>query len=191
MGTARQQVLCLSPRLKPGPLLETLWVTLLALGPHMPSLAAPPRAPRGSPSPDLALRDLSLRGGGASARRALAIRLGCLCELAHSPALVTSAEFLLPCKVTHGILVLGCGCLWAGILPITVGSGTLFFKKFSLVIYLFLAVLGLCFCARAFSSCGERGPLFIAVRGPLTVAASLVAEHKLQTRSLSSCGTWA
>ena len=44
------------------------------------------------------------------------------------------------------------------------------------------------FCARTFSSCGERGPLFIAVRGPLTIAASLVAEHRLQTRSLSSCG---
>ena len=35
-----------------------------------------------------------------------------------------------------------------------------------------MAVLGLRFCARAFSSCGKRGPLFIAVRGPLTVAAS-------------------
>ena len=56
-------------------------------------------------------------------------------------------------------------------------------------IYLFLAVLSLRFCARAFSSCGERGPLFIAVRGPLTVAASLVAEHRLQTRRLSSCGS--
>ena len=33
-----------------------------------------------------------------------------------------------------------------------------------------MAVLGLRFCARAFSSCGKRGPLFIAVRGPLTVA---------------------
>ena len=32
-----------------------------------------------------------------------------------------------------------------------------------------MAVLGLRFCARAFSSCGERGPLFIAVRGPLTI----------------------
>ena len=52
-----------------------------------------------------------------------------------------------------------------------------------------MAVLGLCFCARAFSSCGERGPLFIAVRGPLTIAASLVAEHGLQTRRLSSCGS--
>ena len=62
----------------------------------------------------------------------------------------------------------------------------LFFKKF---IYLFLAVLGLRFCARAFSSCGKRGPLFIMVRGPLTIAASLVAEHRLQTLRLSSCGS--
>ena len=30
-----------------------------------------------------------------------------------------------------------------------------------------MAVLGLRFCARAFSSCGERGPLFIVVHGPL------------------------
>ena len=51
-----------------------------------------------------------------------------------------------------------------------------------------MAVLGLRFCARAFSSCGERGPLFIAMRGPLTAAASLVAEHRLQTRRLSNCG---
>ena len=58
-----------------------------------------------------------------------------------------------------------------------------------LFIYLFLAVLGLRFCARAFSSCGKWGPLFIAVRGPLTTAASLVAEHRLQTRRLSSCGS--
>ena len=63
-----------------------------------------------------------------------------------------------------------------------------FFLKGTLFIYLFLAVLGLRFRARAFSSCGERGPLFIAVRGPLTVAASPAAEHKLQTRRLSSCG---
>ena len=38
-----------------------------------------------------------------------------------------------------------------------------------------MAVLGLRFCARAFSSCGKWGPLFIVVRGPLTIAASLVA----------------
>ena len=52
-----------------------------------------------------------------------------------------------------------------------------------------MAVLGIRFCARAFSSCGERGPLFITVRGPLIIAASLVAEHKLQTCRLSSCGS--
>ena len=50
-------------------------------------------------------------------------------------------------------------------------------------------MLGLRFCARAFSSCGKWEPLFIAVRGPLTIAASLVAEHRLQTRRLSSCGS--
>ena len=54
---------------------------------------------------------------------------------------------------------------------------------------LFMAVLGLRFCARAFSSCGKRGPLFITVRGPLTIAASLVAEHRLQTCRLSNCGS--
>ena len=52
-----------------------------------------------------------------------------------------------------------------------------------------MAVLGLRFCARAFSSCGKRGPLFIAVHEPLTATASPVAEHRLQTRRLSSCGS--
>ena len=52
-----------------------------------------------------------------------------------------------------------------------------------------MAVLGLSFCARAFSSCGERGPLFIAVHGPLTMVASLVVEHRFQTCRLSSCGS--
>ena len=65
-----------------------------------------------------------------------------------------------------------------------------------LFIYLFIIYLStyfwLCWVfasVRAFSSCGERGPLFIAVRGPLTIAASLVEEHRLQTRRLSSCGS--
>ena len=41
--------------------------------------------------------------------------------------------------------------------------------------------VGLRFCARAFSSCGKWGPL--------TIAASLVAEHRLQTHKLSNCGS--
>ena len=52
-----------------------------------------------------------------------------------------------------------------------------------------MTVLSLRFCARAFSSFGKWGPFFIAVRGPLTIAASLVAEHRLQTRRLSNCGS--
>ena len=52
-----------------------------------------------------------------------------------------------------------------------------------------MAVLGLHFCVRAFSSCGKWGPLFIAVRGPLMIVASLVAEHRLQMRRLSNCGS--
>ena len=64
-----------------------------------------------------------------------------------------------------------------------------FFKnKF---IYLFLAALGLCCCAWAFSSCDEWGLLFIAMHGLLIAVASLVAEHGLQARGLSSCGTQA
>ena len=58
-----------------------------------------------------------------------------------------------------------------------------------LFIYLFLAVLGLRFCARAFSSCGEWRPLFIAVHRSPTAAASPLVEHRLQTLRLSSCGS--
>ena len=67
--------------------------------------------------------------------------------------------------------------------------GEAFLSFFFIIIYLFLAVLGLRFCARAFSSCGKWGPLFTAVHGPLTIVASLVAGHRLQTRRLSSCGS--
>ena len=53
----------------------------------------------------------------------------------------------------------------------TVKLGVFFFN-------LFLAALGLCYCMQAFSSCRERGLLFIAVHGLLTAVASLVAEHR-------------
>ena len=47
------------------------------------------------------------------------------------------------------------------------------------VFYYLLAVLGLRCCVRSFSSCGERGLLFVVVRGLLIAGASLVAEHGL------------
>ena len=51
-----------------------------------------------------------------------------------------------------------------------------FLYKFT---YLFLAAFGLRCCTRAFSSCGERGLLFLAVHGLLIAVASLVVEHGL------------
>ena len=51
-----------------------------------------------------------------------------------------------------------------------------FLNKF---IYLFLAALGLRCYVQAFSSCGERGLLFVVVCRLLVAVASLVAEHGL------------
>ena len=65
------------------------------------------------------------------------------------------------------------GSTWFGFHPIR-RHRVLYF-----VIYLFMAALGLCCCARAFSSCGEQGLLFIVVHGLLIAVASFVAEHGL------------
>ena len=54
----------------------------------------------------------------------------------------------------------------------------------NLFIYLFLAALHLHCCAWAFSSCGERGLLFVAVCGLLIVVASLCCRAQ-------ALGTWA
>ena len=79
-------------------------------------------------------------------------------------------------------------------------SRRLFFFFFNIIFYLFIYLfflflffgcVGSSVRARAFSSCGKRGPLFIAARGPLTIAAPPVAGHRLQTRRLSSCGSQA
>ena len=66
-------------------------------------------------------------------------------------------------------------------LPISISVSL--FLKINLF-YLFLAVLGLRCCARAFSSCSERGLLFVAVHGLLIAVASLVVEHGVQARGL-------
>ena len=72
----------------------------------------------------------------------------------------------------------------------------LFKNKF---IYLFLAALGLRCCTQAFSSCGERGLLFVVVHGLLIAVASLCCGARalgawasvVVARGLSSCGSWA
>ena len=55
---------------------------------------------------------------------------------------------------------------------------------FYFLIYLFINLFifgctGSYCCTQAFSSCGERGLLFVAVRRLLIVVASLAAEHGL------------
>ena len=52
-----------------------------------------------------------------------------------------------------------------------------------------MAVLGLRFRARALPSRGKRGPLPITACGPLTIAATPAAEHRLQTHRPSNCGS--
>ena len=67
--------------------------------------------------------------------------------------------------------------------PLALVSFLLFLLK-NKFIYLFLAALGLCCWARAFSSCGEQGLLFVVVLGPLIAVVSFVVVHGLQARGL-------
>ena len=66
-----------------------------------------------------------------------------------------------------------------------------FIRSFLIFIYFFinlfiylLAVLVLPAARGLFSSCRERGLLFVAVRGLITAVASLVAEHGLEAHRL-------
>ena len=64
-------------------------------------------------------------------------------------------------------------------------------------VYMYLVVLGLCCCAWPFSSCGERGLLFLVVLGFLIVVASFpccgaqALGTWLHQLWLGSCGSWA
>ena len=57
--------------------------------------------------------------------------------------------------------------------------------------FTFLLALGLRCWVQTFSGCQELGLIFVAVRGLLTVVASLIAEHRLQVRGFSHCSSWA
>ena len=84
-------------------------------------------------------------------------------QVLQEPHLLSGAPFLTTCYIGA---------------PLAPGDGgPIHLHKHDLLF--FLAVLGLCCCARAFSSCGERGLLFGAVCGFLIAVASLVAEHGL------------
>ena len=121
--------------------------------------------------------------------RQLRFRLGCVERAVSLGLLLLTLPGMSFLCVTVGLTPSPpqCSLPWP---PYLVPQPALFFFFFflNLFIYLFMAVLGLRFCVRAFSSRGKRGPLFIAMHGPLTIAASPVAEHRLQTRRLSNCG---
>ena len=66
----------------------------------------------------------------------------------------------------------------------------LFFFLNYLFIYLFIfGCVGSSFLCEGFLQLRQAGATLIAVRRPLTIVASLVAEHRLQTHRLSSCGS--
>ena len=94
--------------------------------------------------------------------------------------MLSSQRFKIFCSCNFSLICITNVFLWIIIISIcTYLSLPLFLKK----IYLFLAVLGLCCCTRAFSSCGERGLRFVVVWGLLIAVASLV-EHGLQACGL-------
>ena len=55
-------------------------------------------------------------------------------------------------------------------------------------IHLFLAVPGLCRCAPALSSCGERALFLVVVCGLLISVTSPAVEHRLGTRGVAAPG---
>ena len=78
---------------------------------------------------------------------------------------------------------------WCGIFVTTDETILIYFFFIFIFIFIFLWLCWVFVSVRGLSVvAASGGPLFIAVRGPLTIAASLVAEHRLQTRRLSSCG---
>ena len=85
--------------------------------------------------------------------------------------------------------------LWLSSIPLYKEVLLLLFSI--LFIYLLLVVLGLRCCMLAFSSCGERGLLFVVVRGLLIAVASLVCRawdlgaraSVVVAHGLSSCGS--
>ena len=50
--------------------------------------------------------------------------------------------------------------------------------------YLFWVVLGLCCCARAFSSCGEWELLLVVMQGVFIEVVSFVVEHRVECEDL-------
>ena len=85
-------------------------------------------------------------------------------------------------------LLIPCSCCLLSFCPsssgILLGTEPGLFINIISFIYLILAVLGLCCCAWAFSSCGERVLLCAAESSLLIAVASLVAEYRFWVHGL-------
>ena len=92
----------------------------------------------------------------------------------HCPLLATS-----PCSCPLGPP--HCGCGYKKMLRALGGLWAFFsfFLFFFINLFIYFRVRWVFVAARAFSSCRERGLLFVVVRGLLIAVASLVVEHGL------------
>ena len=123
----------------------------------------------------------------------ISVALGCVLSTPHSNGFISGTSVPTCDTWLRGIEALPNGVCDS--VPFEAGQGTgsqqlcgqaqgsvfdaSFFFFFFFYFILFLAVLGLHCCAQAFSSCGERGLLFFAVRRLLIAVASLIVEHGL------------
>ena len=100
-----------------------------------------------------------------------------------------------------------CVCVYLSCLDFSQGSGPAFDRIslvsfypehslcpgliYNILHFFFLIAQGLPCCTRAFSSLSERGLLLVAVRGFLTVVASLVCSAGARCSGLGRCSLWA
>ena len=76
-----------------------------------------------------------------------------------------------------------------GLARVEEGWRFFFFNKVILFLFIFGCIGSLLLHVGFLSSCGEQGLLFLVVCRLLIVVASLVVEHRIWARGLSSCGS--
>ena len=112
-------------------------------------------------------------------------------EKSHGGWFMPTCDFVFfTCVVLVSFLFRGAVALSSLVTAFQGASFILFFKN--LFIYLFLAALGLCCCAQAFSSCGEWGLLIIVLssfsgRLPIFTSFSCFSERSEERRVGKEC----
>ena len=98
------------------------------------------------------------------------------------PSLRQTVPRVLPLSIMY----LLCSCSYLSMSP-----SPQFADNVIIIIVIILAALGLHCCERAFSSCGERGLLFVAVPGFSLRWLLLLRSTGYRHTGFSNCGTWA